>query len=102
MKKKIVFVGVIGIFLLFVVGGIFAQSAQDAIDIYDAIPDNEYYVTAFFNGGGSRQYTVFSCAEAVSLKDRLFHDNSSISSVSIRGKYRVHIWHDDCNKTYYR
>jgi hypothetical protein len=100
MKKKVILVGVI--FLLLAVGGVFAQSAKDAIDVYDALPDNEYYVTAFYSGGGSRMYTVSSCAEAVSLKDRLFHDNTSVSSVSIRAKYYVHKWHGDCNKTYFR
>jgi len=102
MKRKIILVGVIGIFLLFIVGRIFAQSAQDIIDIYDATPENEYYITSFLNGGKLKQYTVPSCAEAVSLKDKIFYENSLVSSVSIRAKYRVHIWHDDCNKIYYR
>jgi len=94
--------GVIGIFLLSVVGGIYAKNTQDLIDVYNDLPDNEYYVTAFLNGGRSQLYTVSSCAEAISLMDRLLHNNNSISSISIKGKYRVHLWYDDCNKTYYK
>jgi hypothetical protein len=103
MKKKgLVFGAIIILLLLGIASVVTAQSWNNPKDVYDAAPDNEYYVTAFYSGGSSEMYKVPSCSEAVSLKDRLFHGNSSVSSVSIKAKYYVHQWHDACNKTYYR
>ncbi|MDR2718254.1 MAG: hypothetical protein LBB89_09350 [Treponema sp.] len=73
MRRKGLVLGAIVILLLFCAAGIvIAQSWDSPKDVYEAVPDNEYYVTAFYSGGRSEMYNVPSCAEAVSLKADYF------------------------------
>jgi hypothetical protein len=100
MKKQIIFIALITVF----VGSsaLFAQWGKDVKDTYETIPDNEYYVTVFYADGNTQQITLPSCAEAISLKDRLLHSDNKISYITIRAKFRVHMWHDDCNGQQFR
>jgi len=81
------------------------DSAKDLVDsvkeLVETIPDNEYYISIGYTNGEGSNYTVSSCGEALSLKDTLLRQ-SNVSSVTIRAKYRIHLYHDDCNKTYYK
>jgi hypothetical protein len=97
MKTKI---GII--IFLFVTVGVFAQWGQDIKDVYDTIPDNEYYVTVFYNDNHTQQRIVPSCSEALALKDRLLYSDGNITYITIRAKYRVHFHHDDCNGKQFR
>ena len=111
MKKKVVFVWIICI-LLFTVGITFAQEvevhggwgAKDVVDglieLYGAIPDNEYYLLITYESGETESETLPSCAEALNRKDALLR-RDNVVSVTIRSLYRTHI-HSDCNTTYYK
>ena len=98
MKKTfgftIIFLMAIGISVTFAQWG--------AKDVYDAIPDAEYYVTVYLKNGTSlRPQTVSSCTEALDLKDRLLYTNAAqIAYIKITSKYVT--VHGSCDgKTFY-
>jgi len=81
------------------------DSAKDLVDsvkeLIETIPDNVYYINIVYTNGKGANRTVASCGEALSLKDSLLLQNN-VFSVTIRAKYRIHLYHDDCNRIYYK
>jgi len=79
--------------------------AKDLVDsvkeLIETIPDNVYYINIVYTNGKGANRTVASCGEALSLKDSLLLQNN-VFSVTIRAKYRIHLYHDDCNRIYYK
>jgi len=60
------------------------RGVDKAIEVYDKIPDAEYYVTVQ-GGRMSGRHTVPSCGEALSVKDDALANGAS--RVTIQSKY---------------